>query len=134
MTRSLPKKKESHEYHLEHVNRLEKRFFFGLCPVNLKIGEAAGETEELKSCSGCYSVCYSTKDAQKHDWKRHKSICKALQPIGTGLYIIVATQCSGRIIAKSRSQLAETNTLFIYLLSNTGIILGLLRNLYSIYP
>ena len=36
----------------------------------------------LKACSGCNSVCYSDKEAQKQDWKQHKGLCKAIQPLG----------------------------------------------------
>lgn len=58
--------------------RTDARFFFGLCPV-------AGLPEKnasLKACSGCSSVCYANRDAQKAHWKQHKSMCKALQPLG----------------------------------------------------
>ena len=58
--------------------KTDARFFFGLCPV-------AGLPEKnasLKACSGCSSVCYANRDAQKAHWKQHKSMCKALQPLG----------------------------------------------------
>ena len=55
---------------------VESRFFFGLCPVKPLFDMP------LKACSGCNSVCYSDKEAQKSDWKCHKGICKALQPLG----------------------------------------------------
>ncbi|XP_059086814.1 uncharacterized protein LOC131883372 [Tigriopus californicus] len=35
----------------------------------------------MKACSGCLSVNYANKDAQKKDWRRHKDICKVLQPL-----------------------------------------------------
>ena len=66
------------EFQLQHPPVLE-RFFFGRCPVN------PNENKSLKACSGCNSICYSTKEAQKSDWKRHKSICKALQQLGKWL-------------------------------------------------
>ena len=68
------------KYDLEFP-RQENRYFFGLCPVLLLPDANAGENA-LKACSGCYSVCYSGREAQKKHWKQHKPICKALQPLG----------------------------------------------------
>ena len=65
------------EYRLNH-SQTEDRFFFGLCPV----AGLPDEKTALKACSGCYSVCYSGREAQKKHWKNHKSICKALQALG----------------------------------------------------
>ena len=67
------------KYDLEFP-RQENRYFFGLCPV-LLLPDANAESA-LKACSGCYSVCYSGREAQKKHWKQHKAICKALQPLG----------------------------------------------------
>ena len=67
------------KYDLEFP-RQENRYFFGLCPV-LLLPDANAESA-LKACSGCYSVCYSGREAQKKHWKQHKPICKALQPLG----------------------------------------------------
>ena len=68
--------KNQQEFHLQHPPVVE-RFFFGRCPVNLD------DNKSLKACSGCNSVCYSNREAQKSDWKKHKTICKALQHLGT---------------------------------------------------
>ena len=65
------------KYNLEFP-RSDARFFFGLCPVT----GLPDENTSLKACSGCYSVCYSGREAQKKHWKQHKNICKALQPLG----------------------------------------------------
>ena len=64
---------------------VEPRFFFGLCPVGLRSPAASDvrpPVESLKACSGCLSVCYAGREEQKKDWKRHKAVCKVLQPIG----------------------------------------------------
>ena len=63
------------EFHLQHPPVVE-RFFFGRCPVN------SDDNKSLKACSGCNSICYSNREAQKSDWKKHKTICKALQHLG----------------------------------------------------
>jgi len=63
------------EHRLEYPI-VDSRFFFGLCPVKNLLFDMT-----LKACSGCNSVCYSDKESQKSDWKRHKGICKALQPL-----------------------------------------------------
>eukprot|EP00094_Tigriopus_californicus_P009383 TCALIF_09048-PA protein Name:"Protein of unknown function" AED:0.16 eAED:0.32 QI:0/0.57/0.37/1/0.85/0.75/8/0/553 len=55
--------------------KVEARYFFGLCPTSLTI------RDDMKACSGCLSVNYANKDAQKKDWRRHKDICKVLQPL-----------------------------------------------------
>ena len=68
------------EYRQDHAI-IEPRFFFGLCPVSLLFDNPSNNVT-LKACSGCNSVCYSDREAQKADWKKHKSICKALQPLG----------------------------------------------------
>ncbi len=67
---------------------MEPRFFFGLCPVSLRSSalvrvapSSSPPLEALKACSGCLSVCYAGRDEQKRDWKRHRGVCKALQPL-----------------------------------------------------
>ena len=57
-------------------SELDPRYFFGLFPVSLD------SLAESKACSGCLAVSYKGKDEQKKDWKRHKALCKALQPLG----------------------------------------------------
>ena len=74
------------KYDLEFP-RQENRYFFGLCPV-LLLPDANAESA-LKACSGCYSVCYSGREAQKKHWKQHKAICKALQPLGNNHGILL---------------------------------------------
>ena len=64
------------EHKLEHSGN-EGRFFFGLCPISHQFGN-----DVVKACAGCHSIGYANRQAQKADWKRHKSICKALQPLG----------------------------------------------------
>ena len=76
-----PKRGKDQEFNLLHPPVVE-RFFFGRCPINLNDNNSSG----LKACSGCNSICYSTREAQKGDWKRHKTICKALQPLGMEIY------------------------------------------------
>ena len=73
---------------------VEPRFFFGLCPVSLRTALRPRPPEltcapgrrpadpALKACSGCLSVCYAGREEQKADWKRHKKVCKVLQPLG----------------------------------------------------
>ncbi|XP_023331750.1 egl nine homolog 1, partial [Eurytemora carolleeae] len=51
--------------------KLERRHFFGLCPVCKTIGNHS-------SCSGCLMVFYCSKECQKKDWKAHKILCKIL--------------------------------------------------------
>ena len=43
----------------------QKRSWFGLCPVSMKIGN-------LKMCGGCKMVGYFSKEEQKADWPEHK--------------------------------------------------------------
>ncbi|XP_040565377.1 uncharacterized protein [Lepeophtheirus salmonis] len=54
---------------------IQRRHFFGLCPVSFEILNAP------KICSGCLSIGYFSKEDQKKDWKEHKSTCKILQTI-----------------------------------------------------
>lgn len=70
-----------HTHGLEHV-KIEARFFFGVCPVKLLFEDHKTGDVTLKACAGCNSICYSDKESQKVDWKRHKSLCKAFQPMG----------------------------------------------------
>jgi hypothetical protein len=62
------------------------RFFFGLCPVSLKIGD------DLKVCSGCRSIGYAGREEQKTDWKRHKAVCKVMQSMAGGKNTCYLTQ------------------------------------------
>lgn len=56
--------------------KVEARYFFSLCPTSLTI------RDDMKACSGCLAINYANKDAQKKDWRRHKDVCKVLQPLG----------------------------------------------------
>ena len=51
----------------------QKRSWFGLCPVSLKIGS-------LKMCGGCKMVGYFGKDEQKADWPEHKVRQEIISP------------------------------------------------------
>lgn len=55
--------------------KVEARYFFSLCPTSLTI------RDDMKACSGCLAINYANKDAQKKDWRRHKDVCKVLQPL-----------------------------------------------------
>jgi len=52
----------------------QRRSWFGLCPVSLKIGS-------LKMCGGCKLVGYFGREEQKKDWSNHKEFCKAVTNI-----------------------------------------------------
>ena len=59
----------------------KRRYFFGLCPACLKIGEHS-------ACSGCLMTTYCSKNCQKSDWKSHKKVCKVLSSLrGSGPHL-----------------------------------------------
>ena len=71
---------------LEHHKQDYRSFFAGLCYYCNTMSDA---DEPLQSCSGCQLVGYCSRDCQKSDWNRHKSVCKAF-PLVKGKSVLWA--------------------------------------------
>ncbi|XP_071556538.1 uncharacterized protein [Temnothorax nylanderi] len=52
-------------------------FYATMCHVCKKFGDGV----LLKKCSGCRMISYCGQEHQKHHWKLHKPLCKAIQDV-----------------------------------------------------
>ncbi|XP_071556525.1 putative protein MSS51 homolog, mitochondrial [Temnothorax nylanderi] len=58
-------------------NNYNKLFYATMCHVCKRFGDGVS----LKRCSNCKMISYCGQEHQKHHWKQHKPLCKAIQDV-----------------------------------------------------
>ncbi|XP_071556508.1 uncharacterized protein [Temnothorax nylanderi] len=58
-------------------NDYDDFFYATMCHVCKRFGDGV----QLKRCSNCKMISYCGQDHQKHHWKQHKPLCKAIQDV-----------------------------------------------------
>lgn len=76
---------ESNEERKDQIN-INEHFKKGLGTSFIKIARGCvvcgkGRGESLRVCGACKAVHYCSRECQKSDWKKHKTICKVRQTI-----------------------------------------------------
>ncbi|XP_071556488.1 uncharacterized protein [Temnothorax nylanderi] len=58
-------------------NDYDEFFYATMCHVCKRFGDGV----QLKRCGGCWMIAYCGQEHQKHHWKQHKPLCKAIQDV-----------------------------------------------------
>ncbi|XP_071649750.1 uncharacterized protein [Temnothorax longispinosus] len=58
-------------------NDYDAFFYATMCHVCKRFGDGV----QLKMCGGCRMISYCSQEHQKQHWKKHKSLCKAIQKV-----------------------------------------------------